>query len=126
MEEKSIEKCKKLVADFRLLTTKVQKDNQRKSKNLKETNPVLEACKKEYQKLYFEHETLKKKFTEQQEEFLKCQNNLKNRTASNTKKQDRKINFYEIKFDKNKFKKLFAMQKKRDVIMIIFLTMITS
>ena len=48
MEEKSIKQFKKLVVDFVVLTTKVQKDNQIKSKNLKETNQVLEACKKEY------------------------------------------------------------------------------
>ena len=65
MEEKSIKQFKKLVVDFIVLTTKVQKDNQIKSKNLKETNQVLEACKKEYQKLYLEHETLKKRFSEQ-------------------------------------------------------------
>ena len=60
MEEKGVEQIKKLTADFRLLATKVKKDNQIKSKNLKETNQVLEACKKEYQKLYHENETLKK------------------------------------------------------------------
>ena len=38
MKQKSIENFKKLVADFRTLTTKVQKDNQNKTKNLKETN----------------------------------------------------------------------------------------
>ena len=38
----------------------------------------------------------------------KCQNHPKNRTASNIKKQDRKINLNDIKFDENKFKKLFA------------------
>ena len=37
---------------FGVLTTKVQKDNKNKTKSFKETNPVLEACKKEYQKLY--------------------------------------------------------------------------
>ena len=63
MEERSIEQFKKLVADFRLLTTKVQKDNQIKSKNLKETNQVLEACKKVYQKLYLEHEFLSQLMT---------------------------------------------------------------
>ena len=68
-----------------MLTTKVQKDNQTKSKNLKETNQVLEACKKEYQKLYLEHKTLKRKFTEQQEELLKCQNHIKNRITTNPK-----------------------------------------
>ena len=61
MEQKGIENFKKLVANFTSLTTKVQKDNQNKTKNLKETNIVLEACKKECQKLYLEHENLKKK-----------------------------------------------------------------
>ena len=40
MEEKGVEQIKKLITDFRLLATKVQKDNQIKSKNLKETNQV--------------------------------------------------------------------------------------
>lgn len=61
MKVESVKHFKKLVADFRLLTTKIQKDYQIKSKNLKETNQVLEACKKEYQKLYHENETLNKK-----------------------------------------------------------------
>ena len=47
MEEKSVEQFKDL-----------------KIQSLKETNRVLEACKKEYQKLYLEHETLQKKFHE--------------------------------------------------------------
>ena len=46
MKVESVKHFKKLVADFRMLTTKVQKDYQRKSKNLKETNQVLETCKK--------------------------------------------------------------------------------
>ena len=61
MEQKSIKNFKKLAADFRASTTKDKKDNQNKTKNLKEINLVLEACKKEYQKLYLEHENLKKK-----------------------------------------------------------------
>ena len=60
MEQKNIKNFKKLVADLRTLTTKVQKDNQNQTKNLKDTNLVLEACKKEYQKLYLEHRNLKK------------------------------------------------------------------
>ena len=59
MGQRSIENFKKLVADF--WNTKVQKDNQNKTKSLKETNLVLEACKKEHEKLYLEHENLKKK-----------------------------------------------------------------
>ena len=59
MDQKSIEHFKKLVTDFRALTTKVQKDNQNKTKSLKETNLVLEDCEKEYQKLFLEQKNLK-------------------------------------------------------------------
>ena len=95
MEEKSIKQVKKSVDGFRVLTIKVQKDNQIKSKNLKETNQMLKACKKEYQKLYLEHETLKSKFTKQLK-LLKCQNHIKNRIMTDTKKQDKKINLNDI------------------------------
>ena len=40
MDEKDVEQIKKLITDFRLLATKVQKDNKEKSKNLKDTNQV--------------------------------------------------------------------------------------
>ena len=33
-----------LIADFRVLTTNVQKDNQNKTKSLKETYLVLQVC----------------------------------------------------------------------------------
>ena len=56
-------KAYNLIADFRVLTTNVEKDKQNKTKSLKETYLVLQACKKEYQKLYLEHENLKKKNT---------------------------------------------------------------
>ena len=59
MDPKTVENVEKLDADFRVLTTKIQKDNLNNTKNLKETNLVLEACKNEYQKLYVEHESLK-------------------------------------------------------------------
>ena len=61
MEKKGVEQTKNLTADFILLAIKVQKGNQInfKSKNLKKTNLVLEACKKEYQKPYHENESLK-------------------------------------------------------------------
>ena len=60
VEQKNIKSFEMLVADFRSLTTKDQKDNQNVTKNLKETNLVLEGCQKEDQKLYFEHENQKK------------------------------------------------------------------
>ena len=74
MDQKKTKNFKKLVSDFRALTTKVQKENQNKTKSIKETNLVLEACIKEYQKLYLEHENLKtktKKNEEQKKELLK-------------------------------------------------------
>ena len=73
MDEKGVEQIKKLITDFRLLATKVQKDNKEMSKNLKDTNQVLDACKKEYQKLYHENEALKKRVSELQEELSKYQ-----------------------------------------------------
>ena len=60
MEEKGVKQIKKLIADFRLLVTKVLKDNEVKSKNLKEANQVLEVGKKEYQKLYHENENFER------------------------------------------------------------------
>ena len=73
-----------------MLATKFQKDNQIKSKTLEQTNQLLEACKKEYQQLYHENETLKNKIAEQQEELLKCQNQLKNQNTSGIKKHNKK------------------------------------
>ena len=108
-----------------MLTTKVQKDNQIKSINLKATNQVLEASKKEYQKHFLEHETLKRKFTEQHRELLECQNHIKNQIKTNTKKQDRKMNLEDIKLDANELKNIFNARKKRGAILIIILTMMT-
>ena len=59
-DKKVIDKMKNLLADFRMLATKVNEDNKNKNKNLEETKQILEACKKEYQKLLYEHESLKK------------------------------------------------------------------
>ena len=77
MEEKSVEQIKKLIADFRLLATYIQKDNQIKSKNLKETNQVSEACKKEYQKLFHENETLKKSLLSSRRNYSNVKKSLK-------------------------------------------------
>lgn len=55
IEQDNIENLKKLIVEFKTLTAKVKKDNQTKVENLKDTNLVLEACKKEYQKLHAEH-----------------------------------------------------------------------
>ena len=60
MDQDNVENFKKLIAEFKILTTKVQKDNQAKLKNLKDTNLVLETCKKESLRLYAEHKNFKK------------------------------------------------------------------
>ena len=59
MDQSNAENFKKLIGEFKTLTTKVQKGNQIKSKNLKDTNLVLDACKKEYQSLYAKQENFK-------------------------------------------------------------------
>ena len=50
MEEKGVKQIKKLIPEFRLLTTKAQKNNQVKSKSLKETDQVLEKPSKKISK----------------------------------------------------------------------------
>ena len=77
MEEKGVKQVKKLIADFRLLATKVQENNQIKSRNLKETNQVLEDCKKEYQELYHENETLKQSLPNNKRNYSNVKTNLK-------------------------------------------------
>ena len=89
MDEKGVKQIKKLITDFRLLATKVQKDNKEKSKNLEVANQVLDACKKEYQKLY-ENEALKERITELQEELSKYQ-------SKNNKKDCRILNLMKKK-----------------------------
>ena len=96
MNDKSFEQIKNLIAVFRLLATKVQKDNQTKTKNLKEANQVLEAYRKEYQKLHYENETLKKTI-KQQEELQKYQDQLKNQpTCADRKKNNNNPKRYRI------------------------------
>ena len=114
VEQKSIKSFEMLVADFRSLTTKVQKDNQNVTKNLKETNLVLEGCQKEDQKLYFEHENQKtKKNQEQQEEFLKYRNNYKGQTKNKAPApHDKMIKLSDVKFDDKNLRNLLAVQRK--------------
>ena len=53
---------KNIFNDFKILAAKVNDDNKNKKKKLDETEELLEICKKEYQKLYFELENLRKKY----------------------------------------------------------------
>ena len=63
---------KDIIKDFKNLVSKIETDNSNVKQHLKDKNLTLEACQKEYQKIYFEHENLKKK-NQQLEEQLKQQ-----------------------------------------------------
>ena len=53
-----------IIANFKKLATKIQQGNGQVKKTLKDREVALDACKKEHQKLYYEHEALKKKYIE--------------------------------------------------------------
>ena len=55
-----VDELKNIFSNFKILAAKVNDDNKNKKKKIDETKELLEICKKEYQKLYFEHENLKK------------------------------------------------------------------
>ena len=57
-----VDELENIFNDFKILAAKVNYDNKNKKKKLDETKELLEICKKEYQKLYFEHEDLRKKY----------------------------------------------------------------
>ena len=57
-----IDQLKNIFGNFKILAAKVNNDNKNKSKNLDETEKLLEICKEEYQKLYFEQGNLRKKY----------------------------------------------------------------
>ena len=52
---------KEFVRDIKQLTTKVNGKTKQSGKKINETKEVLEACRKEYRKLYNENIELKKK-----------------------------------------------------------------
>ena len=57
-----VDELKNIFNDFKILAAKVNDDNKNKKKKLDETEELLEICKKEYQKLYFELKNLRKKY----------------------------------------------------------------
>ena len=57
-----VDKLKNIFNNFKILAMKVSDDRKNKKKKLDKTKELLEICKKEYQKLYFEHENLRKKY----------------------------------------------------------------
>ena len=61
-----------IIADFKKLVTKIQKDNGEVKKKLKEQEAILRACQKEDERIYYTHELLKGKY-QQIEQMLKQQ-----------------------------------------------------
>ena len=57
-----VDELKNIFNNFKILAMKVSNDRKNKKKKLDKTKELLEICKKEYQKLYFEHENLRKKY----------------------------------------------------------------
>ena len=47
---------------FKNLASEIKKDNDKIKVSIKNKDATIAACKKEYQRLYFEHEELKKKY----------------------------------------------------------------
>ena len=64
---------KDIIKDFKNLTSKIQTDNSYVKQHLKDKKLMLEACQKEYQKIYFEPENFKKKFQQLEEQFKQQQ-----------------------------------------------------
>ena len=56
-----VDELKNVFNDFKILAAKVNDDNKNKKKQPDEMIELLEICKKEYQKLCFEHENLNNK-----------------------------------------------------------------
>ena len=79
---------KGIIKDFKNLASKIQTDNSNVKQHLKDKNLMLEACQKEYQKIYFEHENLKKIY-QQLEEQLKQQQRLIKKLPQHIKNKKR-------------------------------------
>ena len=79
---------KDIIKDFKNLASKIQTDNSNVKQHLKDKNLMLEACQKEYQKIYFEHENLKKIY-QQLEEQLKQQQRLIKKLPQHIKNKKR-------------------------------------
>ena len=59
-DAKAGEEIKNLFADFKILASKVNGDDKNRKKKLDEAKKIWEVCKQEYQKLFYEHDALKK------------------------------------------------------------------
>ena len=58
------EQILEVIDGFKNLTSKIKEDNDNIKNSLKNKDLTINACKKEYRKLYGEHEELKKRYAE--------------------------------------------------------------
>ena len=52
-DDEPTDEIKNLFAEFKILATKVNDDKENRKKKLEETKKIIEACKQEYQKLFY-------------------------------------------------------------------------
>ena len=79
-----------IIDGFKNLTSKIKKDNDDIKLSIKNKDITIAACKKEYKKLYTEHEELKQKYTELEKYFYQQK-----------REQQQKQNFDKIRKRKN-------------------------
>ena len=71
---------KDIIKNFKNLASKIQTDNSNIKQHLKDKNLILEACRKEYQKIYFKHENFLKKYQQLEEQFKQQQQRQQERS----------------------------------------------
>ena len=88
-----------VIEGFQNLTSKIKDDNDSIKNLLKNKDLTIAACKKEYKKLYAEHEELKKKYVEleskiKQNEIEKVKRKRKNNNNNDNNKKKKVITDY--------------------------------
>ena len=85
-----------IIDGFKNLTSRIKKDNDEIKDSMKNKDLTIAACKKEYKKLYAEHEELKRKYVElekyfHQEKYEKRQNRKTEQEKQHNKKKKRRF-----------------------------------
>ena len=93
-----------IIEGFQSLTSKIKEDNESIKNSLKNKDLRINACKKEYRKLYAEHEELKQKYVELESKIKqnkvekvkrKRNNNNNNNNDNNNNNNKKKIIIYD-------------------------------
>ena len=85
-----------IIDGFKNLTSRIKKDNDEIKDSMKNKDLTIAAWKKEYKKLYAEHEELKRKYVElekyfHQEKYEKRQNRKREQEKQHNKKKKRRF-----------------------------------